>query len=192
VPERDIVFARTGEPASVEIEALGETRLGAITRVIPLAAEAARTFPVEIDLPNTDHRLLPGMFVWAHVPAGPRGKRLLVSKDAIVAQGPSKTVFVVRPSPDPKQPGEVAMPVSVTTGLELPGEVEINAPGLMAGDRVVTRANERLHGPTPVIPMPAGKEAPGSQPAPSSAAGAGHPAPAKAEPSTPEKAGAGA
>jgi hypothetical protein len=91
------------------------------------------------------------MFAWTHVPAGPLGKRLMVTKDAIVARGTAKQVFVVRATPDGSQ---MAIPTDVTTGLELGGEIEIQAPGIQAGDQVVCRANERLFGPTPVIPVP--------------------------------------
>lgn len=153
VPESAIAFAGPGEPASVEIEALGKTFSGPITRLIPRAAAAARTFPVEIELPNPEHRLLPGMFVRAAVPAGPSGSRTMVSKDAIVARGTSKSVYVIRPGPGG---GSMAVPLPVTTGLELAGEIEVQAPGLQAGDLVVSRANERLFGPTPVVPQPQG------------------------------------
>lgn len=151
VPESAIPFARAGEPATVRIEALDKTMSATITRVIPRAEPAARTFPVEIDLANADHTLLPGMFVWTYVPAGPRGKRLMVHKDAIVSHGPAKQIFVIRPG---QGDAKMAIPMRVTTGLELAGEIEIQASGIQPGDLVVARANERLFGPTPVIPMP--------------------------------------
>jgi HlyD family secretion protein len=186
-PEATISFARPGAPASVEIEAIGRSRAATVSRVIPLAMPAARTFPVEIDLPNPDHTLLPGMFVWVNVPCGPPGKRLMVSKDAIVSHGGSKQVYVVRTAPPSgggkadrngakesdgvtkapavdagppasgpgaAAPVHTAMPIAVTTGLEIGNEIEVQASGLSAGDLVVVRANERLFGPTPVIPVP--------------------------------------
>ena len=166
VPESAIAFAIAGAPATVGVEALGKSLSGSISRVVPQADATARTFPVEIDLPNKDHKLLSGMFVWAYVPAGPSGKRLMVTKDAVVARGLSKTIYVVRPT------GEntfTAFPTAVTTGLELGGEVEVAAQGLKAGDSVVSRANERLMDfPMPVTPMSGGASAaphPATQPA---------------------------
>lgn len=165
-PESAIPFATVGQPASVTIEALGQSRPASITRVIPRAAPSARTFPLEIELPNPDHVLLPGMFVWASVPAGPSGKRLVVSKDAIVMHGPAAQVFVIRPGAEGAQ---MAVPTPVSLGLESGNVVEVLGPGLAAGDLVVVRANERLYGPTPVMPMPAESQpaalpvAPGSQ-----------------------------
>ncbi len=160
VPESAVRFAVPGAPATVEIESLDSRRTATITRRIPQADTAARTFPVEVDLPNEDHALLAGMFVWAYVPAGPPGNRLMVSKDAIVARGTSKTIYVVRPT------GEnafSAFPTPVNTGLELNGEIEVTAPGLKAGDQVVVRANERLMDfPMPVTPRPVEGDSTGS------------------------------
>lgn len=159
VPESAIAFAKPQAPALVVVEALGRRYESQIARVIPLAREAARSFPVEIDLANEDHALLPGMLVRAQVPAGPEASRLMVTKDAIVARGLEKTIFVIR-----QQEGgpAMAMPMNVTTGLEFEGLVEVQAAGLQAGDRVVSRANERLFGPTAVAPQTAAEsEQPG-------------------------------
>jgi multidrug efflux pump subunit AcrA (membrane-fusion protein) len=179
-PESTIPFARPGAPASVEIEALARSQAASVSRVIPVATPAARTFPIEVDLPNPDHALLPGMFVWVHIPSGPPGKRLMVSKDAIVASGPNKQIFVVRDAPpggppgggppgaDAKSgdgpPGKLAVPLPVVTGLELGTEIEVQSPALQAGDLVVVRANERLFGPTPIQPTPAADGSASSQP----------------------------
>jgi multidrug efflux pump subunit AcrA (membrane-fusion protein) len=190
-PESIVPFARPGAPASVEFEALGRSQAATLTRVIPVATPAARTFPVEIDLPNPDHTLLPGMFVWVNVPSGPAGKRLMVSKDAIVASGLSKQIFVVRDAPpgagppgagppeagageNAGPPAKMAMPLPVVTGLEVGTDIEVQSPAIKAGDLVVVRANERLFGPTPVIPTPASDTA-ASRPAGSAQAAAqGH------------------
>lgn len=154
VPEAAVVHARVGSQATIDVEALGRIVSGVVARVIPRATPTARTFPVEIDVPNLDHALLPGMFVWANVAAGPATKRLMVSKDAIVTRGGLRQVFVVRPS----EAGTMAVPVGVETGLELGGEIEIRSGELSAGDVVVVRANERLHGPTPVSLTPAASQ----------------------------------
>lgn len=163
VPEAAIAHARIGSEATVEVEALGRIVPAAVSRVIPRAAPAARTFPVEIDVANADHALLPGMFVWAHVSAGPLSKRLMVSKDALVTRGGVRQVFVVREEAGGMR---MATPIAVETGLERAGEIEIRTGEAAAGDLVVIRANERLHGPTPVALLPAASQ-------PAGVAGAG-------------------
>lgn len=165
VPESAVRFARVDEPVRLEFDALSRELAATITRVIPQANAQARTFPVEIEIENGDHGILPGMFVWAFVPAGPPGKRLMISRDAIVPRGTTKTIYVVRSQGEGPA---MATPMLVTTGLEIEGEVEVQADGLRPGDQVVCRANERLMGPTPVVPAPLGgaePAAPKSQPA---------------------------
>ncbi len=144
VPESVVAFAKPGVDVTLELPALRDLRTAPITRRIPLGRDAARTFPIEIDLQNTEHEVLPGMFVRARVPSGPAAPRLMAPLDAIIPQGLSKQLYVIR--------GEMAMPVAVETGLQSDGYVEISANGVRAGDWVVVRANERLRGPSPVIP----------------------------------------
>lgn len=184
-PESAVRFSVPGAPAVVEVEALERTESATITRIIPKAAATARTFPIEVELKNSDHKMLPGMFAWVYAPAGPSGKRLMVSKDAVVSRGREKSIYLIRggatpaggppassgganggsttaPPPAPL----MAVPLPITTGLEVGGEIEIIAAGIEAGDRVVARANERLYGPTPVVIF----EPPASQPTSSPAA----------------------
>lgn len=156
VPEAAVRFASSGAAATIDVEALERTIPATIARVVPKAA--ARTFPVEIDLPNPRHELLPGMFVWTHVPSGPPGNRLFVPMDAVVARGRDKTVWVVRDT----QAGKTAIPLPAVTGLASGDAIEVQAEGLRAGDKVVIRANERLFGPSPVAVLDAPA---GSQPA---------------------------
>lgn len=160
-PERSASFIQVGASVRVEIEALGETREGRIARIIPMADMTARTFPVEVDLQNADHRILPGMFAWVAAPSGPTGRRLMAKRDAVVAQGSLKRVFVVRETPT----GMMATPVNVNTGVEIDDEIELISDELKDGEMVVCRANERLMGPTPVIPPPVSTNGPTSAPA---------------------------
>lgn len=149
-PERVAPFVKVGAAARVELEALREQREGRIARVIPMADMAARTFPIEIDLPNADHRIMPGMFAWVATPSGPTGRRLMAKRDAVVSQGSVQRVFVVRETPE----GMLATPIVVRTGIELADEIELISDELKDGELVVCRANERLMGPTPVAPQP--------------------------------------
>jgi len=168
-------FARPGALASVDYSELGGRKSAEISRLIPQAAEAARTFPIEIDLENPDARLLPGMLIWTEVPAGPVGMRLMAPLDALVANGTARQVFVVR---DGENGAKMAIPTPVQTGIQFAGEIEIISEAIRPGDLLVTRGNERLFGPTPVIPMLPDGLAPESAPreraaAPEAASAAG-------------------
>ncbi len=154
-PESAIPFATVGQPASVEVEALGVLIGATITRVVPLAAPNARTFPIEIDLPNEDHRLLPGMFVWAHVPAAASGKRLMVPKDAVVARGTEKMIFIVRDAPAAPNGGPPAAggspPAKPPTGESKGNEPGRNGQGSPAGGDSTAHGEA---GPAPKMAFP--------------------------------------
>jgi HlyD family secretion protein len=63
VPERDAVWVQAGTEATVRLDARpGWQFKGKVARVSPSLDMQSRTRPVEIDLDNTDHKLLPGMY----------------------------------------------------------------------------------------------------------------------------------
>lgn len=146
VPEAAIAFATVGSPAVVRIDALKDALPGEIRHVIPQADEAARTFPVEIELPNPDHRLKGGMFARATVPSGPDVEQLAVPKDALIdARGQMQVAMVV-----PGEQGQMAMPVYVTTGADAGDWVAITSGNVPAGTLVAVYGNEQLVFPQPV------------------------------------------
>lgn len=155
VPEASIDFCAVGASAFVTVDALGREFRGHISRVIPDADAQARTFPVDIDIPNPAGHLKAGMFVRAHVPSGPAAKRLLVPKDAVLMRGPMSIVYVVR-SAESGQTAEV-LPVKIVA--EVMDHVAVEARGLSAGDLVIVRGNEYLRGPGPVIAVPPRRDA---------------------------------
>lgn len=150
VPEAYIGFCDVGAEAYVSVDALDESFGGRISRVIPDADERARTFPIDIDIPNPTGRLRAGMFVRALVPSGPKANQLLIPKDAIVMRGPLQMIFVVRTS----EKGQMAEIQPVEVLSEVLDYVAVKVPGLSAGDQVVVRGNERMMGPGPVIAIP--------------------------------------
>lgn len=63
VPERDTPFVESGDQARIILQALPtETFTGTVSRVSGVLDEKTRTMLVEIDLPNPEGRLAPGMF----------------------------------------------------------------------------------------------------------------------------------
>lgn len=152
VPESIIRYCGVGAPVGVTVEALGKSLTGAVARVIPDGDEKARTFPIEVDIPNPQTELKAGMFVRAATPSGPRAERLVVPKDAIVLRGPVSMVFVVREA----EQGHMAMPLPVEVVAEIEDRAAIQTQGLRAGEMVVVRGNEYLFSPTPVVILPRG------------------------------------
>ena len=70
VPEADAALVREKVPVKLTVQALGGGELsGAVTRTSWALAPGSRTLRAEIDLPNPDGRLRPGLYVYARVAA---------------------------------------------------------------------------------------------------------------------------
>ncbi len=68
VPEHDANFVHDGSPASVLIQAYrGEPIAASVTRSAWALEVTSRTLRAEIDLPNTDRKILPGMYAYGFV-----------------------------------------------------------------------------------------------------------------------------
>lgn len=137
VVEDYILGVKVGMVASVTIGAVpGQTFEGTVIAVVPGADERARTFPVKVRVKNPEGPFLKaGMFATVHMPVGGTEKAVLVPKDALVLGGASPMVYVVL---DGK-----AAPVPVETGIAVDGLIQVKG-GVMGGQKVVVRGNERL------------------------------------------------
>ncbi len=143
VPERYISAISPGEPATVQIDALGGgQREGKVVYIVPQADVAARTFPVAVEMENADHEIKSGMFARITLLAGKPRETILVPKDAVVTQGPMKSVFVVADG--------VVRQVPVELGIPFESDIEVRG-ALEPGQQVVVRGNERLRDGQPVV-----------------------------------------
>ncbi|MCK6482827.1 MAG: efflux RND transporter periplasmic adaptor subunit [Phycisphaerae bacterium] len=150
LPEAYVRYCAQDAEVGVRVEATGGDYVARVLRVIPDANAQARTFPVDLLLSNVKAELKPGMFTRARMPAGPKQERLVVPKDAIVRGPQGMVIWVVRSA----EGGDTAAPSPVQLGEEWLDSVAVSSPGLAAGDRVIVRGNESLHGPGPVIAVP--------------------------------------
>jgi RND family efflux transporter MFP subunit len=136
VPERYFAAMRLGSAAQVTFEALPGVELpGRVIAVVPSADPQARNFPAKVRVPNPDGRIGAGMLAQVTFPAGEVYAATVVPKDAVVRQGDRSVLYRVNG-------GHVEM-VPVETGEGVGVWVEVRG-ALRAGDRVVTRGNERL------------------------------------------------
>ncbi|GMU24194.1 MAG: hypothetical protein AMXMBFR13_42700 [Phycisphaerae bacterium] len=161
VPESAVSAARVGAEIGVTFDAVAGMFSGTIRHVIPQADERARTFPIEIEIPNDQRTLKSGMFARARVPAGPTRESVVVPRDAILQRGSTHMVVVVGPSPSGQ--GQVGMPVPVQLGASLGDWVAIDSSSVQPGMPVAVKGHDRIYGPQPAAPIPAGD--PATQPA---------------------------
>lgn len=129
VPESSAGRVRVGETVDVEVRSLGRTFVGHVARLAEKVQPSTRTMDTEVDVPNPDLTLIPGMYaeVKLHIAEG-RGA-LAVPLDTVDRSTSDARVYVVAP------PGMIHI-VTATLGLETDQNVEITS-GLREGDVVV-------------------------------------------------------
>ncbi len=94
--ERDIRRISVGAPADVDVDAYpGEVFRGRIARVAPVLDPATRTAEMEIEVPNADFRLKPGMYARVNLVVGQRQDALVVPRNAVVAVDGRQGVFTI-------------------------------------------------------------------------------------------------
>lgn len=111
IPQEVALQANDGVPALVSARELpGQELRGSITRTTKALDPATRTLLVEVDLPNPEHRLRPGMFVTVKLILKEHPQVLALPPAALVSGTNGKSVFVVE--------GGKARQVPVKTGLD--------------------------------------------------------------------------
>lgn len=147
VPERYFSGLRVGSTASATFEAVpGYTVNGKVLAIIPEADRQARTFPVKVLVSNERGRIAAGMLAQVSFAAGESYTATVVPKDAVISRGPRKVLYRLNGE---SKVEEVAVEIGAGVGawIEVRGTVR-------AGDKVVTRGNERLFPGQPVQATP--------------------------------------
>jgi RND family efflux transporter MFP subunit len=145
VPDRDVVLTNAGDPAVVNVDALGgRAFLGTVARIAESEDPATRTMRVEIDLPNPEGLLREGMYGRASITLESDSPNLTVPATCVVDHSGSNqgTVYVVRE-------GTVRR-TKVALGADNGSFVEILS-GLDPADAVVVRASAPLEDGSPVL-----------------------------------------
>ncbi len=174
IVERDLRAVGEGVTAHIEVDAFpDEAFTGRVARVAPVLDPATRTAEIEIEIPNPDFRLKPGMYARVGLAVGSKERALVVPREAVVVRTSARGVFVV----DDVGEGPNARFAALVTGLEDDRYVEV-VDGVAEGDRVVTTGAAGLqHGDPIRLPGedPRGAAAAAGRGAPAGAAARGGP-----------------
>ncbi len=136
VPETYMVGIKSKSNVRVAIKSLGKSPISAnVSAILPKGEPNARTFPVHIELPNSDFKIKSGMAVAVTFSVGEKRTVKLLPKDAIVTSGNQRMVFAIN---DGKV---VPVPVKVTGYYDSDAAIEGD---LEPDTQVVVRGNERL------------------------------------------------
>jgi len=129
VPESLAATVRVGQPVDVTVHATDEHFTGKVTRYTAALDRTTRTMQVEIDVPNDNYKLQPGMYANVSLQTQSHPNALTIPIQAVQHNNGKTTVLLV------DQQNRVQTR-EVQTGLEDPTRVEVVA-GLSEGDRVI-------------------------------------------------------
>lgn len=140
VPERYAPSVSVGSGASVSLDVLpGEVFAGSMTYVGAVVDPDARTFPVELRLPNRRGLIKPGMVADVSVTQGELADAIVVPRQALVSMEDGQVVFVVEEAGG----GIVAAARRVEVAASQGNDVVIGS-GLAPGDRLVVVGQQGL------------------------------------------------
>ncbi|MBS1820508.1 MAG: efflux RND transporter periplasmic adaptor subunit [Acidobacteria bacterium] len=150
VPVTDVAAIHNGQLVDVNVVSLGRRIQGKVTRYADSVQMSTRTMDTEVDVPNPDGSLVPGMYAEVHLHLAARPNVLSVPLDAIDGLGTSvQQAYVVRDG--------IVHLVNVTVGLQTPSRIEILS-GLKQGERVIVGRHTGLSDGQKVEAQPAAYE----------------------------------
>jgi len=160
--DHQVVAIRSGASAKLAVDALpGEVFAGEIMQVGAAIDRESRKFPIRIEVPNADGRLLPGMVARVDLTLGEPRSVLLVPRDAVVVQFGLRHVYLVEKTRPNSGEGENAAleawvaharRVEVRDVAFRPMQLEVAA-GLNPGDRIAASSLHQLHDGMAVQPL---------------------------------------
>ena len=125
-----------GDPVQIQVASLDRAFSGKIARSTRKIETATRTMEVEVDVPNTDLKLIPGMYASVILRVDHRDQALAVPVEA-VSRKKTCTVFVV--GNDQRMEERV-----VRLGLETPQQVEVTS-GVKENELVMIGSRTQVH-----------------------------------------------
>jgi RND family efflux transporter MFP subunit len=143
IPESAVAHIRVGAPVEVRVDAVKRTFGGTVARFANKVNPDTRTMETEVDVPNPDRTLVPGMYAYVSLAVADARAVLTIPVQALDRGEDKSTVLAV-------DHGKVARR-EVRVGLEAPDRIEIVS-GLKDGDLVVIGNRSQLRPGTLVTP----------------------------------------
>jgi RND family efflux transporter MFP subunit len=147
VPESDVPYIKVGSAVVVKVDATGRTFAGKVIRFSRVLDTNTRTMLTEVDVPNPDLTLNPGMYAETTIQLQQKIDALILPAQAVVQNGDQAYVLVVNASDRVEKR-------DVTLGIQTANRVEITG-GLRAGENVIASGQTSYQPGDVVSPHPA-------------------------------------
>jgi RND family efflux transporter MFP subunit len=129
VPESDVPYIHEGGDVQVKVNATRRAFVGKIVRFSRALDTETRTMLTEVDVPNADLALSPGMYAETIIQLQRRNDAIFVPAQAVVQNGDQAYVLVVNSSHQVEKR-------NVVLGIQTADRLEITS-GLNAGEQVI-------------------------------------------------------
>jgi RND family efflux transporter MFP subunit len=129
VPESLAASVRDGQQADIRVKATDEHFAGKVIRSTDSLDRSTRTMQVEVDVPNKDYKLTPGMYADVSLQVQNAPDALTLPLQAINRSADKTTVLLVNPQNHVEER-------EIHTGIEGSDRIQILS-GLNEGDRVI-------------------------------------------------------
>jgi RND family efflux transporter MFP subunit len=136
IPESVVPKVKVGFPIRINVPTLSRTIDSRITRFSGQLSMATRTMEAQVDIPNSDLSIKPGMFAEVVFMFESKPQALVIPLLALDGSGEIRKVMVVNASNKVEER-------TLSTGIETPDSVEILT-GLEEGEKVVLSGRSQL------------------------------------------------
>ena len=137
VPEAEVPFIKKGLAATLTVEELPRrTFSGTVSRFSNALDESTKTMLAEIELPNADHALRPGMYASVHLAVERKNDALLVPTEAVVVEKAGSFVYALADGKAHKTPVHTGFSDGVN--VEIVDGVGANQPVILVGKQPLT------------------------------------------------------
>lgn len=134
IEERHVSLVRVGSIAQVIVDAYpGKTFQAQAVRIVHALDPRSRTLGVEMEIPNRDHLLKPGMYARVELVIDRHPNTILIPGEAVVTDGEKSAVFVVREGIVERRP--------IVTGVGEGTAIEVTK-GLTGDEQVIVEGKE--------------------------------------------------
>lgn len=147
ITDKDYIRVKKGQTAVISTDALpGQTVSGEIVRIAPLLKETSREARVEIEVPNSEGLLKPGMFINVQIEFEILNNATVIPVSSVVKRDNQQGVFLV------DMENKIAKFVPVKIGISNSELAEIIDPPSFSGYVVTLGQHLLAHGSPVILP----------------------------------------
>jgi RND family efflux transporter MFP subunit len=136
VPESYVKYIRVNDPVQVHVPSLDKVVPGKVARFSVDVTADTRTMHTEVDVLNSSHSLMPGLYAEATLTLERKNSALVLPLQAVNQAGDRATIFLV-------DPNNTLQERQIVLGLQTSTDAEVLS-GLNEGDRVVVSDRSAL------------------------------------------------